>query len=112
MEATLCLQQTEKEPSMALHPRVQALQNEIPDELKPFVPIESLIDRAVGDLIGAMMQHGSWTDQERADFEALCDERVERMTPPSLKRLEKILATRRPSSKPSPKRSFWRRHFS
>jgi hypothetical protein len=95
---------------MKLHPRVQALQDEIPNDLKPFVPIESLIDRATGELIGTMMQHGSWTNEEKADFEALCDDRIERMTPPSLGRLEKLLEPK-PPCLPAPRPSFWRRIF-
>ena len=91
---------------MILHPRVQALQDAIPENLRPYVPIESLIDRATRELIGKLFENGSWTKQEKADYDALCDERIERMTPPSFKRLEKLLESK-DQFQPVPRQSFW-----
>jgi hypothetical protein len=92
---------------MLLHPLVKALQDEIPEDLRPYVSIESLIDRATSELIGTLFENGSWTEKEKADYDALCDERIERMTPPSFKRLEKLLESREQLQQPVPRQSLW-----
>lgn len=64
-----------------MHPLVATLHAEIPVRLRPFVSIESLLDKAIRRLIGTLVQKGSFTKQEQRDYDELTMERVRRMTP-------------------------------
>lgn len=62
-----------------MHPLVAQQYAEIPEAIKPFVPIEGLIDNAIKSLVSKLVTSGSFTPKEQRDFDDLNDERVRRM---------------------------------
>jgi hypothetical protein len=69
-----------------MHPLIAAEQAKVPEFLKPFVSIESLIDAARQKLISKLAQNGRWTKQEHRDYDALTLQRTERMLPAGCRR--------------------------
>ena len=71
-----------------MHSLVAQLHAQIPTELKPFVPIEGLIDKAIASLVSNHLKNGGFTQQEQCAYDALTDERIKRMggRPPPARR--------------------------
>ena len=78
-----------------MHPLLKAEMATIPASLKPFVSIESLIDRVVRDLIYRRVQNGKWTSQERQDFDSLTTARTRLMVQPRFRHLVQKRASRK-----------------
>jgi hypothetical protein len=62
-----------------MHPLVAQQYEKIPETLRPFVPVEGLIDKAIKGLVSKFVTNGSFTPKEQRDFDDLNDERVWRM---------------------------------
>jgi len=67
-----------------MHPLIAAEQTTVPEQLRPFVPTEGLIDRALKKLVAKLVQNGHFSPKEQRDYDELTMERVRRMTPPRL----------------------------
>ena len=65
-----------------MHHLVAVLKAKTPAELKPFVPIEFYLDRAINKLISSLVENGTFTKQERQDYDELTTKRVRGMTLP------------------------------
>ncbi len=78
-----------------MHPLVIVEQAQVPQHLQQFVPIESLIDKAIRALISHRTENGTWTETEQRHYDELTMERVRRMRPVMLSQRLKALRTSR-----------------
>lgn len=69
-----------------MHPRVASLHAAVPENLKPYVSIESLIDQVLGNLLSQCLANRGLTHEEQQDFDSLMMERARHIRPPPIQK--------------------------